>query len=209
MARNKIIFFLFFSPYISGCGDKGSLSLSEYFDYVHKNEGRLTTRDSARGIIVSVEYLLPAILALREAGSLQNLSSQYQTLINNYKDADYFELTLSKSDQSTRKYLKTLYSDQDTSQSAFEEYIDFGIQNEIQLLRGNDTIPCAYLHREISESISNKFKYTVSFVTDSTQWNSKTQADRAIIFNSQKLGIRNIKLSISSKQIQSFPTINI
>jgi len=194
--------------YISGCGSKSAISLQEYFELLHKKESYITATDSSKGIIISAKYLPPSVMALQEAGRIDNLKSQYQNLIKNYEDADYFEYTLTKGNESTRKYLQKLFNGPDSSQNAFEEYIDFGIQNDIKLVIGSDTLQCAYLHREISEAMSNKLTYTLSFVNSPAQ-NSSSEPDRIIILNSSKLRLENIKLKISGKQIESLPPLKL
>ena|SRR6266446_1637275 len=186
-----------------GCSER-SVSFNQYLENVHRYEKNLTISDSVFGLTISAEYLPPLLMALREARSAENLRNNYKGLTKNYEDADYFELTLSKQSSSTKDYLQQFFHGEDSSQTAFEQYIDFGIQRDIKLLRGRDTLACAYLHREISDALTNKLQYTISFELDKSHENL---FDRTIYLNSKNIGLRNVNLLISVDKIRNIPTI--
>lgn len=191
---------------VESCQGSKTIALPKFFEKLQQKEYDLVDTDSAGDLQITLEYLPHAVMALREAGDIETLKESYSSLVKNYEGSEFYELKIVNPVKSTRKSLETLFHSADSSQSAFELYADFGIQQDIKLVLGADTIPCTYLHREISETITNTFKYTIAF--ESLRFEeSVDDKDRILIVNSKNFQLPNIRLVIEGTQIASLPTI--
>jgi len=187
---------------IAACSQH-SISFTDYLRGVHQYEKELTVTDSINGLYISAEYLPPVVMALREAGNSENLKSDYSNLTKNYETADYFELSLWNNAKPTKESLREHFKSIDSSETAFEQYLDFGIQNDIKLLAGHDTLPCSYLHREISDAITNRMQYTISFEGE----NKNAGSDKILLLQLERLETQNIQLTISKEKIANIPSV--
>jgi len=188
----------------TGCNDSIISSPAKYVAFLKENSSGITDSITIEGLIISIKFVPPELLALNSYGS-EKFKSNYDEIIKGYKDMEYYEYNLYKPDQKTTDYLKNLNAPLDTTD--FAVYLNFNIQNDFQLAIGKDTFPCLYLHREISEAITNRIKYTLAFPVIKNS-NLKL-SDRSIILNSNTLGLKKIKLTILSNEIELLPQLKI
>lgn len=199
-----VIGFLLFSIGLFSCKENMS-DLNDYLAWVNEHKEHLSDSDSVDDLLLAVEYLPTPIMALREVGDVETLKKEYSNLTKNYEGTEFYEIKISSLNQSTRKSLQKRFAGADTSYTAFEQYANFGVQDDIKLIIDQDTLPCSYLHREISDPLTNIFKYTVAF--EPIQDKGITSVpDRKILISSASIQIQTM-LIIPGHQIASLPTI--
>jgi len=205
------ILFIVFSLFIVclwGCGNGDYLSLKDYLKERQRDSTKFSTYTTVGGLQITAAYIPSIIMAFREAGSIEALNAEPKDIEKNYQGAEFFDFHITKLDESTKKYLKRRFVSPDSSESSFEEYLDFEIQRDLSLIIDRDTFPCAYLHREISESITNVLNYTLSFeLPMDSPWIAKQ--DQKIVLNSSQLEMNHIELVVSKNQIELLNSIKL
>ena len=190
--------------YMAGCDNNNISTPEKYVSYIKENEKSFSDSVEVNGLHVFVKYLPAEYVALM-GSDRETFMENKDALIKNYLGAEYYELDLFKPDDKTSKYLKTLADSME--ESAYDAYYNFSFQNDLQLKIGNEVLPCKYLHREISDAITNHVKYTLAFNVPNDIDSALT--DRIIMINSNVFKLNNLNIPITASQIASVPQLKI
>jgi hypothetical protein len=103
---------------------------------------------------ISVHYKSPEFMALAELKGNELLNrKKFNETIENYKDRVHFHLNFEYADTTTKKQFFIKGSPDDETVKQRISYLNGGIQKDLQLIHGGDTIPCAFVQLEQSYSI--------------------------------------------------------
>lgn len=206
MKRNKkiLISLIIMQVFLSGCSDNVFRSPEKYVAYLKKNEENVSDSVNVNGLIISAKYIPVEYLALNSQG-VEKFKTNREELLNNYAGMEYFECNFWLPDQKTSEYLKSNYKQKDAID--FDTYFNFSIQQDVRLIIEKDTLPCNYLHREISDAITNRIKYTIAFRVEKSD--HAPVFDRIIFIDSDQFGLNNILLHISAEEIEALPQLKI
>lgn len=188
------------------CSDMTINSPEKYLEVISENKTNISDSIAIEGLIFTLQYLPKEYIAFRSYGKTIKEYNNNENLTKQYEGLQFFEFTIFNPEGRTSVSLNDRYLN--TESEEFSTYLDFSIQQDFSLLDGSDKLSCCYLHREISDAITNRIKFTLAFPENI---NPKTDLyqDKTLEFNSWKLNLEEIKLSISASSIQSLPEFKI
>jgi len=195
------VILIIFSAIFYCCSSKENITVDGMIEYVENEDNTLINKVKYEIFIFSIQYDPLEIIALRGSNSIEEFKLNYPSNIEPYNELEYYTFKISSENKSTRHALSALY---DGTPEELTSYIDFIIQNDIKLVQGDDSLSCSYLHKEVSEAITNELSYSIGFVKTAIK-----NIDRKIILKSNFQEIPDINFIITEKSIQSVPPLKI
>lgn len=187
----------------AGCESSIISSPVKYVAYLDEHSVDVSDSVLVEDLIFSIRYLPQDYIALHAYGA-KMFADSMDRIMENYSGFEYYEFSIFSPSEKTKEKLLTLYSGQNIED--FDTYINFGIQMDFEIMKDNgDAQPCAYLHREVSDAITNRVKFTLAFPVSERE----NDGIRMVSFKPSKLTIEPIILSLSNKQIESLPQLKI
>jgi hypothetical protein len=192
MKLKKIIFVFCFIILIA-CSKK-KLGSTEYIKYIEDENNGLKTTKSIGRVNYSLQYKPADYIILKENRELTDLNEdlkemQYYTLqyslIDNSKDILKFNLNASN------EYYERV------------NYFSFGLQNDIYLVDGTDTLECKLFNYVRSYGLSPKADFVLAFdVVKKDKIENKQ-----LVIDDKVYGGSMIKLFIDKKDINNIPEL--
>lgn len=190
------------ASYMMSCTGTDFYDPKAYSAAVENPDNGLLVKTETNGVEISLQYVPSEMIALNALGSIQKLKENYTKNMAPYEGAEYYDLLLYKPDESTKKYLQGISN---LGDEKFELMLSFEIQKDISLVLNGDTLACSFLHREISDAITNKIKYSLAFDMP----NPQPSGNRTILLNCPEFQLKNVALTIQYKNILSAPQLKI
>lgn len=202
MIKNTI-YVLFLSVMMStGCLNSHPVSTDEYMSYIEDPANGVTVASRLENFEFGLLYKpLDYIIGLEFRNgviSLDSMSSrkkqlegfQYYTLrIRSNQDSEFIRTGLS----SENEYYQRL------------EYMVSNAQDDIVLVEGRDTIPCAIYHFERNYGLSPNTNIVLAFA----EGDQNSRKDKVLIYDDKILGLGRIELRILNKNIRRIPQMII
>jgi hypothetical protein len=198
MPMNNLVYI--FLLYCISCSSGGGLTIEEMKSFSDNEKNNLITKQTFDQMEFTIRYEPVELIALRGASSADEFKKSYPEILQNYSELEYYTLTIKSLTKSTRDKVSELFTGMPEET---DSYFDFEIQNDIQMVQNGDSIPCAYLHKEVSESITNMLTYSIAFGKQGIR------ADRNIVLISRLKDIPNIQFIITQESIESIPALKI
>lgn len=198
---NAIIFIWLFTNlwFYMGCMNNEFHNPKKYVEYINKEDDKIINATDLGDVTVSVKYLPSEYLALLASGK----GMEGKSSVEQYEGSEYFELSIWSKERKTQELLREKAVDFEGD--AFDVYFNFGIQRDIILKVNDNDFPCTYLHREISDAITNVIKYTLAFNTGELE----VTGDRNVSIRLNQFGYGVIDLVIAQKAIDNLPQLKI
>jgi len=197
----KILKFTILVFAFQACTNYAQLDFIEATSFLEDEDNEVRVTRIEDSIQFELTYIPVEIIALQGSGSVEKYKDQYPSILSDYNELEYYKLVISSLKSSTRSHLMGQFTGLSDESDA---YLDLLIQKDIYFLSNADTIRCAYMHKEVSESITNQLNYTIAF-----PFSAVTRKDRTIELKSQFMNFRNIRFVITENSIQSIPKIKI
>ena len=179
-----------------GCST--DLPPSQYLAWMAKNRDALTTAQQQGLIVTSLAYLPADWLALNEVGP--DHLEQIAATCKQYEGLQYYRLRVAlNSGQgdvlqfgagSTDEYYQRV------------EYFSFGLQNDLHLLAGADTLPCKLFHFERNYGAAPYIDFMLGF-----EEKTDNHFDRTVIYDDRVYSDSLIRLTIPAERIQQIPSL--
>jgi hypothetical protein len=180
-----------------------SLEPYEYVSYVDQENNGLHSSKQLDDLSFEVTYKPTDYLVVKELKQKEIQSGDYEALRQEYKDMHYFLLSI-KNTSSETDVLKYKIS----TQAAYSErlkYFAFGMEQDLRLVEGADTIPCSMVLYERNYGISQQANFMIAFpVTDTS-----IVQDKTILFEDQIFGMGMLKVNISKESIDAIPPLDV
>ena len=175
-----------------------SLPVSGYISWVENPGNGLAASKEIDGIIYSVQYkplqyevllqekrMLTQEEMIREMDSLSDM--QYYTFrMQTVNGADLHRYGISED----HEYYSRL------------EYFSLGMQNDVSLIDGKDTLPCLMFHYERTYGIDPRACFVLAFDAGSRNPGKKT-----LMYNDRVFGAGPVMLSIDAASIEEIPQL--
>lgn len=188
---------------VAGCNNNSSQPIQDVIEFVDAEDNRLKVESvfpNSR-LDYQLEYLPYAVLAAQAGFEWPTTQISYDSIVDLYGSMEYYRLRISSQEGGTIDYFQNELSS--LSDEDVMVFLNFGIQGSIKMTVNSDTIPCTYLHREISESITNTLDYTLGFPSVTSE------ADRNIVIvNSMSQSLQS-QFTISGNSIAKIKTMSI
>lgn len=187
---------------IQGCMlNDNSSTAEDMTDYITSPKNNLSETVSANGLNFKVQFEPVDFLIYKERSDEIKVAEDLETLRPAYTELEYYNFEIFADNKNTREYLSTLFID---TEMDFINYLDFSIQGDIYLVQGLDSFACSYLHREISDAITNKIHYLLGFSSSEIK-----KSDRNIYIKSRFNEVPDLSFIVSNDQIESMPHLKI
>jgi hypothetical protein len=186
--------------FLNACSPAALDSVS-YIKWVESEDHELQVSKEIDGFSFSLQYKpVPYIILMENNGKFPGLTDfakrreelggmQYYTLrVSSDKDHDLLRAGI----RDDNEYYSRL------------EYFTSIMQNDIELVDGDDTLACVLYHYERSYNLSPKSSFVLGFENNPER---KNDGERTFIFHDQVFGIGTVKLSISEDNIISTPAL--
>lgn len=180
------------------CGS--NLSLQQYADWMQAHHADLTSAEHTGGIIVEATYLPADWLALKEAGA-ENTAAIAATR-QEYAGMEYYRLRIAL--QSGQGDILQFNAGSTDTYYQRVEYFSFGLQYDLQLLAGQDTLPCRLFHFERNYGAAPYADFMLGFADK-----SGNKLDRVLLYHDRVFTDSLIRLVIPAEKIDRIPTLKL
>lgn len=201
--NNIILFFLAINfAFTVACSKPSTLNAKEYVAWIENPDNGVCITKKINDFEFAILYKPVDYIVAMESKN-KNISKdsilkrknslkgyQYYTFrIRSFKDNEFFRTGMT----SENEYYERL------------EYFVSNAQNDITLVEGKDTIPCAVYHFERNYGISPYNNIVLSF----EEKDSLNTADKVFIYEDKVLGLGKIAIKIKANELSELPKLNI
>jgi len=192
--------FIFFYSIISFSCSLNSLSPDDYLKWMAEHRMQLSASQRQGDVTATLIYLPADWLSINEAGAQH--PEQIAGAQKEYVELEYYRLRLAASSGQGDILQLEASSTDDYYQRV--EYFSFGLQNDLRLLVGPDTLSCRLFHFERNYGAAPYMDFMLGF----DQQEGKG-FDRTLIFYDRVYSNNTIQLTIPIKDITSIPYLKL
>jgi hypothetical protein len=184
---------------LGSCGKKIN-NMSDFSSYLNEQENGLTMRKAVNGVVITVQYLPPEYLALKESrdSSLQQPAS-YDSLLSYYRRSESFIVTFGP-DEAKGNQSDIMFDDVNN----FQEYVDrsmelnFDMEEKIRLKTGDKEYAPVLSSLENTYGLSKDRKVNLVFTPDKNTDNQQYD----FVYEDETFGVGTLHFSFDKKRIQ-------
>jgi hypothetical protein len=198
LKRGYILIFIIIAV-LSAC-KKESLDGDEYIEYVDKVQNGITNTKEIDGLSFQLAYCPTEYLLLKE---LKTSSISAEELGMRKKDNEnmmFFHLRIKSSTENDVLKHK-LYNDNDYIARA--EYLAYGLEEDIALIAGNDTLFPSLFHFERTYGIAPFADFMIAFASKVPE-----HGNFHVIMDDRVFNCGTLKFNYDSKDIHTIPILN-
>jgi hypothetical protein len=175
---------------------KKKVTATEYMTYMEQEKNGLKVSKTIGDICYSVQYKTPEYVLLKE-----NTASLSALKKKDIEEMQYYTLQYSLTDKSKDILKAHLQNNDDYLERS--NYFSFGLQEDIYLVDGKDTLPCKLFNYVNSYGLSPKADFVLAF--DGKP--KKEVQDKLLVIEDNVYGGGIIKLKIEKENIQQIPEL--
>ncbi|MFI5136686.1 MAG: hypothetical protein ACHQIM_02585 [Sphingobacteriales bacterium] len=187
---------------VASMSGKEELSPSGYVSWVKNPESGLFRTKKIDNMIFSVLCQPSDYLICQEERSDIISGDTYKEKLSGYSDLNYFDLKI-ESEGGQGELLKQNLND-GAEYDTRVKYFSFGIQKDIQMVLGGDTIPCAMAHFERAFDATPYLSIQIAFPKQ-----KETTSDEVIIFHDRIFGKGILKFVFDKNILSHLPKLKI
>jgi hypothetical protein len=177
-----------------------SLSPDAYQNWVKEHYDLLNTSQQNENIITSLTYLPINWLAINEVGV--KYPKKILAAKNEYEGLEYFRLRISATSGQGDLLQLNAASTDDYYQRV--EYFSFGMQDDLRLIMGSDTLPCSLFHYERNYGAAPYLDFMLGFAIKEI-----SHLDYTLLYYDRVYAKSLIQMTIPISNINSIPTLNL
>lgn len=194
--RIAIYFSILIMAALPGGCRQNVLPANDYMQWIRNKDNGLHTDKSMGKYAFDLQYKTPEYLALQNEGTDQLTEKRMAEARSRFEDLEQYTFRISTKDKSD-----VLEQDEDNGRRL--EYFVTYAQNDLALIRGNDTLPCIEYSYERTYGLSPEVTLVVGFKRS----NTTDEPDRTFVFNDQVLGVGPVKLTIDKTSFTQLPAL--
>lgn len=197
-SRAIISLIVAFAGLITGC-KPNLLSPVDYKEWVENCDNGLNIQREIGDIKYELQYKpIPYIILLENQGKMPEVW-RYSERVKELRGMEYYTLKIST--KTNEDILRFKSHNESEYYSRLEYYAD-AAQNDISLIRGNDTTECALYHFERNYGLSPWSTIVLGFETK-----EEKTGERTIFFHNQVQGTGTVKFALSQEDISELPAL--
>ena len=188
---------------LASCG-KDVLAPKEYANYIRNEKNGLQVSKTIDGFEFSLLYKPVEYIALMQDKDENISKSVLDEKTKPMQGMQYYTFTIKT--ESGQELMREGIS----AENEYYERLDYIVsymQNDISLIDGKDTLPCALFHYERNYNIAPQNNFVLGFEIPKAEENTVT--DKTLVFNDQILGIGKLMLTINSNAIKNIPQLKL
>lgn len=182
--------------------DKGKLPPTDYIRYVNDKENGLRVIYPGKDIEYTVQYRPTEYIAANELRSEELNEGDMNRVKKELGGLQYYTLSLTPSNSTTG--IELFARTENGEVNPKYEYWAYGMQHDIYLIEGMDTLYPALFHYEDTYGVKPSSDWSIAFEKRDT---NMAHADKIFVINDQISGKGSIKLKITKEAINSIPSI--
>lgn len=181
----------------------GELSSEEYIAYVNDPKNGLIVSREAGDFLVELQYKPLDYELLMEMGEESGDTTGMELLKKEIGQMQYYVLRIGSKDKKS----DMLATDVGSKDDYFNRigYLSSGIQQNIRLIDGKDTLSCLLHHFERNYKLSSYSNIILAF--DANEHNEAN--DKTLVLDDEVFGIGRLKLTIDKSAIQKIPALRL
>jgi hypothetical protein len=198
--KNNIFLFLFFV--VTACSKTPSLlNDKEYVNWMDSDQNKTCMVKEIGDFEFTILYKpIDYVIALENRG--KNYSND--SILKRKKELEGFQYyTFKIKSLKDNEFIRTGILSENEYYERLEYFVSTA-QDNMMILEGKDTIPCAMYHFERNYGISPYSKMVLSF----EERDSLNMNDKIFIYNDKKLGVGKIAIKINASDIKDLPKWN-
>lgn len=138
-------------------------------------------------LTVAIKYCSPYELAQKQMDDSEgDTDYSYSELVDEYAKSSDFVLRIENNNGGP--IMKSLGNDASKYQELVQ-YFSFGIQNDLELIAGKDTLDCAFIHFERNYDLAPFAYIKFGFNTDRLFTQANDLEEWSVRFNAERLGV--------------------
>lgn len=195
----NLIYIILIAFSITSCGGgKTDLDKHSYVSWVQNPENGLVKEKQIGDYGLEVQYRPLELIALTENNEIQ--LEEMKSRCNELSDSQYFNFKLKSNDP----LLKVMDIGNVDEQDYYAklEYFTNGIQQDLKLIDGNDTLICMFSVFERTYDLAPYVTFALAFENQ-----SQNAGDKTLYFDGSKLGLGPVYLKIESNEIKNTPNL--
>lgn len=182
-------------------GGSSRVRPENYFGVLKEEHAGLCTEKTFRDVKFQFRYRPIEEIILDDCGDKRLTDSLYMQLYNNHKDLQYFTLTLS-SDRGN-DILEYYNGESELVYYQMLDYLENGIQDDIYLVEGKDTLPCLLSHFERGFGLTNQNNVSLAF--KNTGPAQSFQTDKVLVYDDKLFSTGTMQFRISKETLNNLP----
>lgn len=192
---------------LTSCG-KETLAPKEYVNFIRSEKSGLLVSKTIDGFEFSLLYKPCEYIALMQDKD-ENISKiALDEKIKLMQGMQYYTFTIKT--ESGQELMREGIS----AENEYYERLDYIVsymQNDLSLIDGKDTLPCALFHYERNYNVAPQNNFVLGFEKpkSTTGEGANNATDKTLVFNDQILGIGKLMLTINSSAIQNIPQLKL
>lgn len=185
---------------VYGCG-KSSLLPVEYVYYMESSESGMRQEKTIEDIQIIVQYKTAAYIAVKEEKKVEKKS--VKEIISKLKGMQYYTIkySLSHSEADIMKY-------QLASESDYYErlnYMSFGMQQDVFVVQGKDTLPCVLFNHVRNYGISPYTEIVLGF--EEKESGEKYKESKTLVIEDKAFGLGYMKFLFAKNNLNDLPEL--
>lgn len=186
---------------LSGCKDNNNLEAKDFVVYVENVNNGLRISKEIGDQKIEVQYKPLEYMSAKEC--IKTRSTVNKADLEDYRKKhaalQYFTLRYSmKNKTSVLKYGLSNENEYFERQN----YFSFGLENDIKLIEGKDTLSCALFVFERNYNLSPDVTFEIAF-----EKRSDLVSDKIVMINDKSLNIGNVNIKIAKSDLENMPKL--
>lgn len=186
--------------FLWGCHSKLILPADEYCKWVEDPGNDLSVEKKIEDLNFTLQYTPPAYVWLVQGG-------KNPKEIEKLKDLQYFTFKITDATKKSNVIKKDVSSAEEYY--ARVEYFYFKMQNDIYLIDGSDTLPCATYHLEPTYNMRPFMVMTLGFAVDLKKQKVGSNYNKTLIYNDRIFGCGPVLLTIEGEALSNLPELKL
>lgn len=178
-----------------------TLEPQEYVAWVQNPENGLKRNKEMNDITFSVQYKPLEYIVCIEERKPEIEDSIVKQKVNELSDMQYFDLRISLNEGAGELLKYKLTSQQQYSQRV--DYFAFGMQKDIILVEGKDTIPCALYHFERAYDVTPTSTFLLGFNLSK----KVSSENKTLIIYDRTFNKGMIKIAFDKNELEKLPKL--
>lgn len=178
----------------------GGLSPKEYVHYIENPGNGLLIKGGVNGVKYELQYQPIDYCVMQEKRSFSVPDDEFAQLRKRFSGLEHYVLRIERKSMDS---LVSKMNDTAKYKKGVTEYFDFGIQKDIKLIEGKDTVKCSICQVDANTAISQYYVFTLGFPAN------HFEGDRYFEFGNKILKTGDVKLAITDKSMKNLPALKM
>lgn len=184
-------------------GARESLPADEYISWVENKENGLLVEKQVGYYKLQLQYKPQEYAVLMDERKATLTAGEMNTKKQAFSDLDYFTLKITAEDG---KDITKFNITDEQEYYARLQYFAMEMGNDLDLIDGKDTLPCAIFHYERTYGIDPRSAFVLAFPKKKGENNATA---KTLLFSDRHLGTGPVMLTITSESLNNVPALTL